>query len=114
MFWGIFPVIVLITAMQFFLYEISSNIISGVLMQLFVAVLLGYASGFFYPIYSLPKIVQNLSEVLPTGIAFDYFSEVLRGRTGWEIQPKVWMYSIAFIVLSMVIRQYKIRSNKYD
>lgn len=114
LFWGILPVIVLVTAMQFFLYELSSNIISGVLMQLFVAVLLSYASGFFYPIYSLPEIVQNCSKVLPTGIAFDYFSEVLRGRTGWEIQPKVWMYSALFIVLSMVIRQYKIRSNKYD
>ena len=114
LFLGLFPVIVLICAMQFFLYEMSSNIISGVLMQLFVTVLLCYSSGFFYPIYSLPEIVQTCSKLLPTGIAFDYFSEIVRGRTGWEVQPKVWMYSALFIGLSVVIRQYKIRSNKYD
>ncbi len=114
LFVGVFPAIVMITAMQFLLYEMSTNMISGVLMQLFVAVLLSYSSGLFYPIYSLPEIVQKVSNVLPTGIAFDYLGEIVSGRTGWEIRPKVWMYSVIFIALSMLIRQYKIRSNKYD
>jgi ABC-2 type transport system permease protein len=108
------PMIVLLTTMQFFLYEIATNIISGVLMQLFVVVLLSYASGFFYPIYSLPGMIQTVSKMLPTGLSFRYLSEILQGKTGMEVLPMVWLYSILFILLSMVVRQYKIRSNKYD
>lgn len=113
-FFRILPIVILITTMQFFLYELSSNIITAVLLQLFVTVFLSYASGLFYPIYSLPEIVQQCSKVLPTGIAFQYLSEVLGEKTGWEMLPGIWTYSFVFIGLSLVMRHYKLRSNKYD
>ncbi len=114
MFWNALPVIIMLTAMQFLLYEFSSNMISGVLLQLFVTIALSYASGLFYPIYSLPSLIQSCSKVLPTGIAFNYLTEVIQGGSGWEILPYVWLYAIVFMVLSIVVRLYKIRSNKYD
>ena len=108
------PVVVLLTAMQFFLYELASNMISGVLTQLFVTIGLSYASGLFYPIYSLPNIIQKISTVLPTGVAFNYLSEVIQGKTGWEVLPYVWIYAVVFMALALGVRLYKIRSNKYD
>ena len=114
LFVNMLPMILMLCAMQFLLYELASNVISGVLMQLFVTILLSYASGFFYPIYSLPEFMQKVSAFLPTGIAFQYFSEILQGKTGWQFLPKVWIYGIMCILLSMIVRQYKIRSNKYD
>lgn len=113
-FWNALPVIIMLTAMQFCLYELSSNMISGVLMQLFVTIILSYASGIFYPIYSLPSIIQNCSKVLPTRVAFNYLSEIIQGKSGWEMLTPVWIYTILFAILSIVIRRYKIRSNKYD
>ena len=110
----ILPAVILITAMQFFLYELSSNIITSVLLQLFVTVFLSYASGLFYPIYSLPQVIQVCSRKLPVGLAFEYLSEILRGKTGWEIMPKIWIYSFAFFVLSYLARYYKLRSNRYE
>ncbi len=110
----ILPAVILLTAMQFLLYELSSNIITSVLLQLFVTVFLSYASGLFYPIYSLPQIIQVCSRELPVGIAFEYLSEILKGKTGWETLPQIWIYSLAFLVLSYVVRYYKLRSNRYE
>ena len=110
----ILPVVILLTAMQFFLYELSSNIITSVLMQLFVAVFLSYASGLFYPIYSLPLVIQECSRKLPVGLAFEYLSEILREKTGWEVLPRIWAYSFMFLGLSYLVRRYKIRSNRYE
>lgn len=114
LFFEILPVVVMITAMQFLLYEMSSNMISGVLLQLFVTVLLSYASGLFYPIYSLPAMLQKWSNILPTRVAFDYLSAVLTGKTDLQILQKVWIYIVIFAVISITMRQYKMRSNKYD
>ena len=114
LFVGAMPVIVMITAMQYLLYELSSNIISGVLMQLFVTVILSYVSGLFYPIYSLPVILQKWSVCLPTGLAFRYLSELVVGRSGSDMVMQIWIYGGLFLIIAMLVRQYKMRSNKYD
>lgn len=110
----LFPVVILISTMQFFFYELSSNLISGILLQLFVTVILSYASGLFYPIYSLPETIQKVGAILPTRVAFGYLSEVIQGKTEVLQTVLVWSYVAVFVVASVLVRQYKMRSNKYD
>ena len=63
----IIPVIVMITMMQFAVYEIFSHTLSAVLLQFMLTIILGYFSGLFYPNYFFPEIIQKLSVFLPVG-----------------------------------------------
>ena len=113
-FFALIPVVLLVTSIQFLLYELTDNYISGVFVQLFTAIACSYISGFFYPIYSLPEFFQKLSRVLPTGVAFEYLKEMVKGNSGEEALRNVWVYVLVFMTASAVMRMYKMRSNKYD
>lgn len=113
-FFALIPVVLLVTSIQFLLYELTDNYISGVFVQLFTAIACSYISGFFYPIYSLPEFFQKLSRVLPTGVAFEYLKEMVKGNSGEEALRYVWVYVLVFMTASAVMRMYKMRSNKYD
>ena len=110
----VIPVVLLVTGMQFFLYELTDNYISGVFVQLFTTVVCAYISGYFYPIYSLPEVFQKLSTFLPTGVAFNYLKELISGNSGEQVRGIVWLYVLAFLVATTAMRMYKMRSNKYD
>ena len=73
------PALLVITALQFLIYEFSTGLIGGVLAQFLGAVALAYVSGCFYPISFFPDVIQTFSAVLPTGAARSYVSAVLYG-----------------------------------
>lgn len=73
------PSLLVITALQFLIYEFSTGLIGGVLAQFLGAVALAYVSGCFYPISFFPDVIQTFSAVLPTGAARSYVSAVLYG-----------------------------------
>ncbi len=103
------PAILLISVMQFFVYELVSNVISGVLLQVLVTVSVSYVSGFFFPIYTLPYAVRNIAEFLPTKIAFDCARSALRTNTGiFDVLPCV-IYSVLLFALACAVRKFKLR-----
>ncbi len=71
------PVIFAITALQFLLYELSSGIAGGVLLQFLATIGLAYVSGCFYPINFFPESIQAVSKFIPLGIARSYLSGFL-------------------------------------
>lgn len=111
---SIIPAIALITAMQFFVYELAANIITAVLLQLLVVVSMSYVSGFFFPLYSLPQSMQNLAKYLPTHKAFNCIGDALFHTPNMSNNMIVWGYFALFILSAALIRQYKMRSNRYD
>ncbi len=104
------PAAVLITALQFFVYELTSSIVSGVLAQTLTTVALAYVSGLFYPLSSLPKFLQMLSAWLPTGVAFSYLSGVITGDGGWLWQTVT--YAAALLLLSVGVRRMRLRGGR--
>ncbi len=108
----ILPAIVLITAMQFLIYEISRNIISGVLLQVILTLVLAYVSGFFYPLYSLPKLLQTVSRLLPTGIAFEYVTAVFKEESTPLLLAATLLYGIALLIAAGALRYYKLRRSE--
>lgn len=64
-----FPVIFTLGAMSFMMYQVASDMVSGVLLQFFVTLALCFISGCMYPITFFPEAVQVLSGFLPTGLA---------------------------------------------
>lgn len=71
---------VTISSMQFFLYEATDSVISGVLLQFLVAVGMGYASGCLYPSYFFPESVQKVGAILPAGAAKGFVGSFASGR----------------------------------
>ncbi len=101
------PAVLLITAMQTFFYELTSTIISGVLLQVLTTVSLAYVSGFLYPLSSLPKAMQMLAGLLPTGVAFDYVAGVISGEGG-----ALWatlLYTLGLFGATLLVRLWRLR-----
>lgn len=103
------PLAMLICSMQFFLYELCSNIISALLTQLLSMLALSYISGFFYPLSALPMPVQKFSALLPTGIGFDYAVRVFSYDLSFANLAALILYTALFLILSTAVREYKIR-----
>ncbi len=101
------PAVLLITAMQVFFYELTSTVISGVLLQVLSTVSLAYASGFLYPLSSLPQVMQTIAGWLPTGVAFDYVAGAITGDGG-----ALWatlLYTLALLGATLLVRMWRLR-----
>ena len=110
----IFPIILVVSSFGFMIYELSSNIISGILTYFFTIVFLCYTSGCIYPIYMLPKTLQTLAQILPFGIARSFLTNGSNHLFSFTELLTLILYSCVFITVSVFIRRYKIitRSNK--
>lgn len=110
----IFPVILVTSSFGFMIYELSSNIISGILTYFFAVVFLCYSSGCIYPVYMLPQTLQTLAKILPFGIARNFLTNGSNYVFGFTELLTLLLYSTLFITIAVLIRRYKIitRSNK--
>ncbi len=103
------PAMLAITALQFLLYELSSSIVSGVLLQFLCAVSLGYISGCFYPIGFLPKTIQTIARFTPSGMARRYLSDLLTLREGTgDLWALIAVFALLF-GLTVAMRSYRIK-----
>lgn len=93
------PVILMITLMQFMIYELISSKAGIVIFQFILAVFLGYISGYFYPSSFFPESVNLLSSFLPSGIGFSYAKECI----GNGLEIKSFLGAFAYISLFSVI-----------
>lgn len=103
------PVAAVISALQFFLYEIIDNIISAVILQFLCAICLGYISGCFYPIDFFPEGIQKLAAVLPTGAALSYLDKTLLNRSAIYEMLLLLLYLSLFISLSIMARNHQLK-----
>ena len=103
------PAILAVTVMQFFIYELVSNVISGVLLGVLVTVATSYVSGFFFPIYTLPSAVRGIAEFLPTKAAFDCVGNALRGSMEISNILLCVIFSALLFALACAVRQVKLR-----
>jgi len=102
------PGIIMITSLQYLLYEISSSIVSGVLLQFISSIALTYAGGCFYPISFFPEGIQKLAKFLPSGIARSYLSECITSEQTASAGAIIILVSVLFIGLAVVVRKYRI------
>jgi len=105
--------VILLASMNVFLFELSGNLVSGILLHFFTVLTLGYITGCFYPIYSFPVSIQKISAFLPTGIlrtllAGVFTEEAILGSTLFGILA----YTVIFIWGAVMARQYKLHRNR--
>ena len=102
------PAVAIITALQFLLFEISSSLVSGVLLQFLTAVTLGYISGCFYPIYFFPESVQNFSQLLPSGLARVHISNCISNAFDNKLVLAGAVYFAVIMLITVIVRRYRI------
>ncbi len=103
------PIVLMISAFNIMIFELFDNIVSGVVSHFFLALSLCYTSGCMYPIFTLPKVMQQVSAVLPTGIARSYSAGAF---TQQQCMSKLWMiaaYTLGFLCVAYIVRVYKTR-----
>ena len=92
-----------LSAMQFFLYELVPSTLGGILVQFLCAAVQGYVCGCFYPYSFFPDAVRRLGAVLPAHSALQRLSAVLRGSGEGVWAVLVWVP--VFLLLSAALRK---------
>ena len=106
---GIFVPIVTVSAMQFFLYEVTTGPVSSALLQFFCAVGMGYISGCIYPAYFFPRAIQDTAAWLPAWHCRLWLDELLADAPAWGTFGVLMAYAAGFLILSVVLRHARIK-----
>lgn len=103
------PVIICLSALQYFLYSLTESLTGGLLGQFLMAVGLGFLTGCFYPASFFPETLRRISGILPTGQCLSYMELAIRqkGSAGKTAVLLVW--AVFFMLLSLLSRQRKMK-----
>ncbi len=102
-------VLFLASAIDLFLYEISSNLITGVLIQFLTMIALAYGSGIFYSVQTMPGPLQKIAGHLPTGHALTYLQ--MSAKHAPEALFELFctiLWTIAFLILTILVRRHRL------
>lgn len=100
--------VIMITAFNIMLFEISENIINGIFMHLFFTIALCYVTGCFYPVYFFPKIIQKISVFLPTGIVRRCFADYMENRIVIVHIAGILVFAALFFLITVLVRRCRI------
>ena len=110
---SLIPVVLVLCSMQLFLYEISNGVIGSIVLQVLVTISFSFLSGFFFPIYSLPSLLQKISEFLPTTAAFNYVSSVFTENYSNASLFSILLWTAVLLGAAVFVRRFKVRSERY-
>lgn len=108
----ILPVVALITALSFMIFEVSGNLVSGMLLHFFTCISLCYISGCIYPLYTFPVIVQKVAVFFPTALARSFLSSCLSGENHLPKLLGMAVYFAVFLGIAILVRTYKISEKR--
>lgn len=101
------PAIFALGAMSFLLYEVVSDLVSGVLLQFFAILVLSFVSGCMYPITFFPETVQKLANFLPTGMARNQVANCMLQSHDFANTAGLLGYGCLFLLVAVLIRRFK-------
>lgn len=99
----------LLSAFQFFVYELSSSVVAGTLAQFFSSFLLAYISGYFYPSYFFPEGVRTVASLLPLGKAFSVSEGLVKNGLGLTDVLHSALYTALFLIFSTLLRKARMK-----
>lgn len=102
------PTVLLAASFCVMIFELTSDVVSAVLLQFFASISLCYISGCLYPIYTFPTVVQKIAPFLPMGTARVYLQGCVEGEFSLTGFMGVISFSALFFVITLIIRKHKI------
>ena len=106
------PVIFMLAAIIFFIYESGRNIINSVIAVFITALSLSYISGCLYPADFFPEIMQKISALLPLGAGLRYLLAAFTGEDGTKYLLIIISYTVIFLILSFGFRKRNIKKTE--
>lgn len=103
------PAAAVIAALQYFLYELISDMVSGILLQFLTAACLSYLSGCLYPITFFPESIQRLASWLPSGVCLKFAGQCLQSLFSWRETAMLFFYFLLFLGLSVIVRTRRVK-----
>ena len=105
------PIIMLAAAIDILLYELSPNLITGVLMQFLTMIALSYASGVFYTVQTMPQTLKKISGLLPTGHALRYLQlSAKHDPSSLKLAAYICAWTAVLVLLTILLRHRKLTS----
>ena len=102
------PMMAMMAALQFLLYELVTGIISSILIQFISGIVMCYISGCFYPPGFFPDMLQKIGAVLPTGVALRYTDAIMLDNFSFAAGFGLLIYLLLFLWLSVYTRKCRI------
>ena len=112
MFIKLLPVVLCVAAWSFLCYEISRNMISGILLLFVSAVVMAFVGGCTYPATFFPETFQKIGAILPAGAARNHIATFLVGGDTAGSTALLLGYSGVFLLLCFAIRMFTDRSDR--
>ena len=106
------PVALCVAAWSYLCYEISRNIVGGVLLLFLSAVVMAFVGGCMYPAYFFPESLQTIGSILPAGAARLQIAGCLTGADTTQSSYLLMGYSALFLALAVAARIYAVRSDR--
>lgn len=98
------PVLFVLTALSFFLFETAGNLVTGMLLMFFVTLVLCFVGGCMYPAYFFPDVIEKMAGVLPTGLAREQLASCITGGAGKSLWLLLWgcgFWGLAYLTRSV-------------
>ena len=105
------PSVIILTAWQMLLYELSDSVVGGVLLQFLCSVGLAYVSGCLYPINFFPASIRALASVTPSGLARSYLSALLSDGNAALTLLALLRYAAVLLGLTVCVRRRRIHTS---
>lgn len=105
----IIPLLLLLCAVVLCVYEISNDGIGGMIFFFFASLIMGFVSGFFYPLSYFPMWMQKVAKFLPTRIMFEYTAACIKNTLSFDILAKLILSTVLFIIITLVFSMEEFR-----
>ncbi len=103
---------VTLSAFCYLLFELSNNLVGGVLLTFFMSIVLAFAGGCIYPASFFPDSLKAFADLVFTGVARKTFTLSLLGNNVLGEVLSLLCYLFVFLALSVAVRRFKLTSPK--
>lgn len=108
----ILPVTLMLSAMQFLLYELVTGVVGSLICQFICSISMAYLAGVFYPSNFFPETMRILGQLLPAGTAMRYIQGGILGELSLKTVLPVFLYLLLFLGLSVLARDLRLEKGR--
>lgn len=106
------PAALMLSAMQFWLYELVTGVAGSLICQFVCSISMAYLAGVFYPSSFFPETMRLLGQLLPAGAAMGYVREGILGEVSPGTAVPVCLYLVLFLGLSILTRDLRVERGR--
>ncbi len=97
-----------LSAFSYMIFQISGDIVVGILTQFFSVIVLCYITGCFYPVSALPQSIQKAAAFLPTAAARESLSNCILNESNLTCYIIMAGYTGVFLFFALLMKRQRV------